>query len=282
MDVETQKDVKEIIEIEVEQLFEAKLDTIQLQINQNATNVNFFQSTQNGMKLRHFILAKTGSDAAKVWNRQSIDGIMNILQTATDCRRDLNVVKEMITFVNTKLPQLFINNHEQNINSSESNQQRFQVQMHIKKPFIVLSRRKEIEDLKQDPDELTLSPKLLYDDAGYFIGIGSMVNGQWQPLYNLYETDDEIHAIIELAGFKKGEAQVQVVEEAIIIEGCRTDVKESLTNPAIHQEKIPMGKFKLEIPLKCKINHETTRLERDEGFYKITCPKKKVSPKILE
>jgi HSP20 family molecular chaperone IbpA len=282
MDVETQQDIDEVIDTEVKQLFEAKLDTIQLKIDQKSTSVHFFRSTHNGMKLRHFIFAKHGSEAAKLWNRQSIDGIMNILQTATEWRRNLDVVTEMINFVNTKLPQLFINNHKQDNSLSETNQQKIQVQQHLKKPFIVLSHRREMDDLEQSPDELILSPKLLYDDAGYFIGISSMTNGQWQPLYSLYESNDEIHAVVELAGFKKGDVRVQVVEEAIIIEGRRADFKESLTNPSIHQEKIPTGQFKLEIPLQCKIDPETTKLERDEGFYKITCPKKKIVAKIFE
>jgi HSP20 family molecular chaperone IbpA len=109
-----------------------------------------------------------------------------------------------------------------------------------------------------------------------------MDNGQWQPLYNLYETNDEIHAIVELAGFKKGEARVQVVEQAIIIEGRRVDFKEALTSPTIHQEKVPTGQFKLEIPLQCKIDPDTTKLERGDGFYTITCPKKKLIAKFLE
>jgi HSP20 family molecular chaperone IbpA len=282
MDVETQKDIDEVIQNEVEELFEATLDTIKLKIDQDSTNVNFYSSTHYDVKLRHFIFAKQGSEAANIWNRQSIDGIMSILQTATDARRKLDVVNEMISFVNTKLPQLFITNHEQDNILNEKNQQKFQVQQHYRQPFIVLSHRKDMDDLKQHPDELKLSPKLLYDDAGYFIGISSMNNGQWQPLYNLYDTSDKIYVVIELAGFKQGEARVQVAEEAIIIGGCRVDLKETLTSPTIHHEKIPIGKFKLEIPLQHKIDPETTELKRDEGLFKITCPKKKNIAKFLE
>jgi HSP20 family protein len=282
MDVETVEDVDKIIHDEIEFLFDAKPDTMKLQIKQNSTNVKFFCSTHTGMKLRHFIFTKNGSDAAKIWNRQSIDGIMNILQTATDWRRDLNVVNEMINFVNTKLPQLFINTQKQDNGFNENNRQKLQVQMHAKRPYIVLSHRKEFEDLEQDPYQLTLSPKLLYDDAGYFIGISSMDHGQWQPLYSLYETDDEVLAIIELAGFKKGEPIVKIVEEAIIIEGHRQDFKKALRNPFIHQEKIPMGQFKLEVPVKSQIDPGKSKLERDEGFYRIICPKKKVTAVFLE
>jgi HSP20 family molecular chaperone IbpA len=282
MDVETITDVNKVIKDEVEVLFDAKPDTMKLKINQNSTSVHFFRSIHNGVNLRHFILTKNGSDAADKWNSQSIDGIMSILQTATEWRRNLDVVNEMIHFVNSKLPQLFINNHELDSSSREGNQPRLQVQMHIKKPCIVLAHRKEMEDLEQDPYQLTLSPKLVYDDAGYFIGISTMDNGQWQPLYSLYETDDSIYAIIELAGFKKGETIVKVVEEAIIVEGHREDFKKSLTSTNIHQEKIPMGKFKLDIPLKCKIESQEAKLVRDEGFFNITCPKKKLSATFLE
>jgi len=282
MDVETPKDLDEIIKRVVEYLFEAKLDSIHLQFNENSIKVNFFRSIHNGLKLRHFILAKHGSDAAKQWNRQSIDGIMNILQTATDYRRNLDVVNEMISFVNTKLPQLFIYNHTQDNGFDKSNQHELQVQQHIKNPFIVLSHRREFDDLEQCPDQLILSPKLVYDDAGYFIGVSSMNSGQWQPFYNLYETNDEIHVIVELAGFSKSEASVQVVEEAIIIEGRRVDFKKSLNSPTTHHEKIPTGEFKLEIPLQCQVDSEKSKLERDEGFQKITCPKKKVIAIFLQ
>ena len=283
MDVATQKDIDEVIKKEVIYLFDAELDTIKLQMNNTSTNVNFYRSTHYDVKLRHFILAKQGSEAAQIWNRQSIDGIMNILQTATETRRDLNVLPEMISFVNTKLPQLFIDNQQQAGNANDNEQQRLQVRQHSRKPFIVLSHRTEMEDLKQNPYPLVLSPKLLYDDAGYFIGISSLNGGQWQPLYSFYETNEEVHVIIELAGFKKGEVRVQVVEEAIIVDGRRVDLKEALKNPTVHQEKIPMGPFRLEIPLKGrKVSPDTAKLERDEGFFKIICLKKKEVAKFLE
>ncbi|UJR29450.1 hypothetical protein I4U23_010662 [Adineta vaga] len=117
--------------------------------------------------------------------------------------------------------------------------------MHTRKMNIVLSHRRELEKLEEDPCPLTLSPKLLYDDAGYFIRISSMYNGQWQPLYSLYEIDDVILAIIE---------------------GRCVDLKNSLTNPNILQEKIPIGEFKLEIPLKVPVDPSQSDMQRDEGF----------------
>ena len=92
MDIETRQDADEVIQNEVQHLFDAKLDTLKLQMKGQKMNVNFYRSIQNTVNIRHFIFAKHGSDAAKQWNKQSIDGIMNILQTATDYRRNLDVI----------------------------------------------------------------------------------------------------------------------------------------------------------------------------------------------
>lgn len=78
-DVETTKAIDSIIKIEVEDLFEAKIDSFILSTNKAPSKIKFFSSTQDGVGVRHFILAKHGSEAAAMWNRQSIDGIMMIL-----------------------------------------------------------------------------------------------------------------------------------------------------------------------------------------------------------
>lgn len=89
--------------------------------------------------------------------------------------------------------------------------------------------------------------------------------------------------MIELAGFKKGSAKVEIVEEAIMIKGVRADVKETLSAPMTLQAKIPIGQFLLEIPLKgYKIDPDETTVERDEGLYKIMCPRKKPKSKVFD
>ena len=282
-DVETMQDIKSIVKTEVEDLFEAKVDSLILSTNQSSSKINFFSSTQDGVGVRHFILAKHGSEAAAMWNRQSIDGIMMILQTATPDRRPIDLINEIVSFVNNRLPQIFNDNTSQEVTSDSNSQPKFQVQKHVRKPCIVLSRRKELVDLEQSPEQLVISPQLLYDDAGYFIGITSPNNGQWVPRYSLYDTSEGIYAIVELAGFKKGSAKVEVVEEAIIIKGVRADVKETLSSPMTLQEKIPIGQFLLEIPLKgYKIDPDETTVERDEGLYKIMCPRKKLKSKVFD
>ena len=55
---------------------------------------------------------------------QSIHGIMNVLQAAADCRRDID---EMISSINNRLPQLFIIDNQDEYSLNETGQQMLQV-----------------------------------------------------------------------------------------------------------------------------------------------------------
>ncbi|CAF1392210.1 unnamed protein product [Adineta steineri] len=281
MDVEAVEDAEKVIDTEVKSIFKAELKKFKVGMGPNATDVNYYHSTNRGKDIRHFIFAKSNTPAAAVWNQQSIIGIMNSLTVATELRRNLDIVNEAMQFINTKLPQLFATTHNQDNSVRDNSEQQLQVVKHATKPFIVLSDRKELENLDENPHELELSPTLLYD-ARYFLGINSMDSGKWQPNYNLYETDEEIIAIVELSGFQRSDAHVCIIEEAIVIEGWRTDLKQSIPNAITDCSNIPFDHFKLQIPLKCKIDCAKTKMECDNGFYKIACPKKKYTTVLLE
>ncbi|CAF4609998.1 unnamed protein product, partial [Rotaria sp. Silwood2] len=251
MDVITVEDAEKIIKSEIELIFGAKADTFNVGRGKNSTNVKYYSSKKNGKEIRHFIFAKDGSPAAKIWNQQTTIGIINSFSEATTSRRSLDVLNETINFVNTRLPQLVASNYKKKNNLEEPVEQ-FKIEKHAKKPYIVLSHRKNMEDLTNNPYKFELSQKILYDDAGYFQGINSMTNDEWQPNFNLYEGPDEIVIFIELAGFKQGSARIEIGEESIIVKGSRADLKELLNDPlhpTIKQEKIPTGDFKLQIPL---------------------------------
>jgi HSP20 family molecular chaperone IbpA len=131
----------------------------------------------------------------------------------------------------------------------------------------------------EEPCPLELSEKLVYDNAGFFL---RHEIEQWQPRYNLYEDDDKFRLVLELPGFKKGECETILRENAVIIKGTRADFNASLTDTIIHQSEIPSGSFKLHIPLRCDIDtHDATSI-RDDGFILIKALKKKINEECLE
>ena len=271
-DVETIGDLNRIIHDEVETIFEAQPREVQPVFNGvNQTN-KFFLSKQNNIEVRHFILAKEGSPAAKIWNMQSLDGIMNIFQNAIEHYRKLDVIDSMIKFINTKLPYLFVHT-----NSSQRGykQQDLEIVQHSTQPYIVLSDRKTRENLVDEPCPLELLDKLVYDSAGYFL---KQNTEQWQPRYNLYESKDEIRLIVELPGFKQGECPTILRENDITIKGLRADFNTSANDTTVRQADIPSGSFKLQIPFPYEIDttKENFKTIRDEGFIRITAIKKKL------
>lgn len=281
-DITTPEDVDKVIREEIIGIFKAEETNMVPRVASRSKKLSFYRSTHDGIILRHFILAKQGSNAATKWNTQSLDGIMNIFQTDDDNRGNLDIIPKIITFVNQRLSQLLINNNQSNDGPQQPNQERLQVDQHVKQPFIVLSDRKDFENLDENPHELAISPRLTYDDAGYFIGIRSIDCGDWQPRWNAYDTPENICICIELAGFGEIKADITVAEREIIVKGRRLDLRASLNDSVVLQEEIPSGSFTLKIPLKDNVQQEEAMLQRTDGLYKITCSKRKNTVKCLE
>lgn len=297
MDVETIADVQEVIKQEIEGIYEAQPGTMALQVDPNTKTINFFTSlhncsgandndvgnnANNDVKMHHFIFAKTDSEAAKIWNRQSIVGIMTMLQTATVYRRKLDVITEMIRYVNNKLPQILIFDKEQDMTPEDDSSPLAEIQHHVSKPYIVLTERRELKDLDQNPCRLKVSSKLVYDDAGYLIGVNSIDNGRWEPRYSKFETSDALHIVIELAGFTEDDIEPELFEDIIIINGRRAEFSSIFPNATSLYEKIPIGEFILKIRLDHKVNPDKAEMKCIEGLYEITCPKKIVIGRKLK
>ncbi|CAF1540033.1 unnamed protein product [Adineta ricciae] len=110
LDVEKIPDVDKIISEEIQWIFGAVQQKTQLSINGCVKDIIYFTSKQfGGTDIRHYILGRSGSEADKLWNMQTIDGIMNFLQN-TDNKRNLDLINDMITFINHKLSKLFVQN----------------------------------------------------------------------------------------------------------------------------------------------------------------------------
>ncbi|CAF0947988.1 unnamed protein product [Didymodactylos carnosus] len=264
-DIETAADVNKIIEEEIMLTFSALRLEKQFRVNGKITSTLCYASKLYNFQLNHFILAKDGSQAANVWNQKSLDGIMNILQVPTEAKRSFHIVTAMLTFINTRLIQLFGKKPAE----SGDDQDDLQIVQHDSQPYIVLCSRKHLPELMKDPHPMELSGKLVYDDGGYFI---KNTGGLWEPRINFYENKDGIRLFLELSGFKKGELDTAIAETGITINGSRNDFGVQAVD-IIHISQIP-GKFTLNIPFKHAVDVSTVKSERHEGIIYITALKK--------
>ena len=96
----------------------------------------------------------------------------------------------------------------------------------------------------------------------------------WSPPTDLYETNDNYIARVEISGMREADFTVSVEGSFLVISGNRPDVQE---RRAYHQMEIRSGQFNSAISLPGPIDFEKTTAEYEDGFFVVTLPKLKPS-----
>lgn len=94
----------------------------------------------------------------------------------------------------------------------------------------------------------------------------------WSPPTDMYETEDDIVARVEIAGMKEDDFEVVLENNVLLIAGTRADCAD---RRAYHQMEIRFGKFATSVALPAPVDTETARAEYKDGFLTVTFPKTK-------
>jgi len=101
----------------------------------------------------------------------------------------------------------------------------------------------------------------------------SMQWGAWVPRVDVYETDDKIVVLVEIAGVKKEDIDLTFHEGKLILRGTRQEHYSS--DPTIYyQMEINFGPFERIIPLPTDVDAEKAEAVYKDGFLEIILPKK--------
>ena len=92
------------------------------------------------------------------------------------------------------------------------------------------------------------------------------------PKVDLYETDKDIVAEIELPGIDPKDINVEVEDNAVVVEAKKEKEKEEKKKGYYHQE-ISKGYLKRVIPLPVKVKEDKADASYDKGILKVTVPK---------
>ena len=91
---------------------------------------------------------------------------------------------------------------------------------------------------------------------------------RWRPPADVYETSDDIHVTVELAGVEPDELDVLLYEDAVVVEGQRR-----LACPdarGVYQTaEIRQGPFRLELPLPATIDLEQVEAQYEQGLLRM-------------
>lgn len=96
----------------------------------------------------------------------------------------------------------------------------------------------------------------------------------WKPLVDIYETDENIVVLVEIAGMSKENINVTIENDLLKISGIRPDYSPS-TKMKLHQMEIDYGRFERIVKISIPIDTKNIRAQYKEGFLQIILPKVK-------
>jgi HSP20 family protein len=102
---------------------------------------------------------------------------------------------------------------------------------------------------------------------------GWLVPAGWRPDADAYETAATIEVIVDLAGVDEDDVEVQLFEDAIVVEGQRRlpGCEEAVL---YHAASVRQGPFRLELPLPAPVDSERVEARYDRGMLRITLAKR--------
>jgi len=94
----------------------------------------------------------------------------------------------------------------------------------------------------------------------------------WEPAIDVYETDAEVVALVELAGVKQDEIEVIVDGNTLVIRGERKEATPR-SKRTYYQMEIQRGVFERGILLPTTVDPDKTKASYEDGLLEIVLPK---------
>lgn len=107
--------------------------------------------------------------------------------------------------------------------------------------------------------------------AGFFSGGQTSGGGSWYPAIEVAQRNGQLQVHAELPGLKPEDVQVEISDDALIIQGERKYRNEDRSGGAYRSER-RYGRFYREIPLPEGANAEQAKARFDNGVLEIDLP----------
>ena len=99
-----------------------------------------------------------------------------------------------------------------------------------------------------------------------------LLHARWRPDADIYETSASIEMIVDLAGIDEDDIEVQLFDNAVVIEG-RRQLPSGGPDAVYHAAAIRQGLFRVELPLPAAVDPERCEARYDRGLLHVTLPK---------
>ena len=109
----------------------------------------------------------------------------------------------------------------------------------------------------------------------------------WEPAIDVYETEDNVVVIVELAGIDESDIALKVERDIFTIEGNRRKYQAAGEKRAYHRMEIAGGTFRRSIELPVPVDIAKVKASYENGLVEVVLPKarrgrtRKVDIKII-
>jgi len=100
-----------------------------------------------------------------------------------------------------------------------------------------------------------------------------MSEAVWRPPTDVYETDDSVVVVVEIAGLDQGDYTITLSGRTLLISGERRDPAEKLT---YQQMEIRHGRFRTQVNLPWALEPQGQQASYANGFLKVVLAKAQV------
>jgi len=100
-----------------------------------------------------------------------------------------------------------------------------------------------------------------------------LAQNRWRPDVDAYETATTLEMVVDLAGVEEEDFEVQLFEDALVVEGDRR-LPAPKETAMYHAASIRQGPFRVEVVLPKAVDAERVEAHYDRGLLRITLPKR--------
>jgi HSP20 family protein len=102
--------------------------------------------------------------------------------------------------------------------------------------------------------------------------LSALLHGRWRPDADVCETARSIDIVVDLAGVDDSDVEIQVFDDALIVEGER-HLPACDREAVYHAANVRQGPFRLEVPLPGAIDASNVEATYERGLLRIAVRK---------
>lgn len=96
--------------------------------------------------------------------------------------------------------------------------------------------------------------------------------GEWRPPVDVFQMDDELTVLVELAGMVEDDIEVVLFDDVLVVKGERKPALDAERELTYYEAGVRYGQFRVEVFLPLPIDADRVDASYENGFLRINLP----------